>query len=616
MVPQPMLNEDAAWKRRFRAPVVALTQLAKANPERGLAMTNQSGAVQLYAWHVPSGDLRQVTFKPTGKGYGYISPNGEYIYYLEDEAGNEIGHWVRVPWTGGDAQDVTPDMPPYAAMGLSVSHNGSHLATLMADQAGFHLTTLKLGAEGTLGQPREVWASRRLTSGPTLSPNGELGLVYSSERSGKTQFSLLALDLNSGQVINELWDGLETSVEGGRFSPLDGDARVAAVSTRTGVRRPLLWNPRTGERSDLQLDTVAGDIEIVDWSPDGSHLLLCQFSNAVHQFYSYDLADNSYTRLNHPAGTYGFFGGAGVYYASNEEIFAQWADADHPSCVIALDAQTGEMTRTVLSAGDAPGGRPWRSVVFPSSDGQMIQAWLATPDGDGPFPTILHTHGGPTAVQTAGYSAELQMFLDHGFAVLSVNYRGSTTFGRAFQDQIQGDLGHWEVEDIAAGHQWLVDQGIARTDQIFLTGWSYGGYMTLMGLGKRPDLWAGGMAGIAIADWTVQYEDTAPTLRGYQVALLGGTPEEKPDVYRASSPITYLENVAAPLLVIQGSNDTRCPARPMHTYADRMRELGRDFEIVWFEAGHGALSMDDQIAHREAMLKFAYRVLGQQSAQS
>src|SRR5207244_1817755 len=125
--------------------------------------------------------------------------------------------------------------------------------------------------------------------------------------------------------------------------------------------------------------------------------------------------------------------------------------------------------------------------------------------------------------------------------------------------------------------------GIARPDAILLTGASYGGYLTLLALGMRPDLWAGGMAEVAIADWTIQYEDTAPTLRGYQVALFGGTPTERPDAYQASSPITYVDRVAAPVLVIQGRNDTRCPSRPMELYEARLRALGKPVEVIWVD---------------------------------
>ena len=135
---------------------------------------------------------------------------------------------------------------------------------------------------------------------------------------------------------------------------------------------------------------------------------------------------------------------------------------------------------------------------------------------------------------------------------------------------------------MVAARNWLVREGIAKSDAILLTGWSYGGYLTLQALGKRPDLWAGGMAGITIADWSIQYQDTADTLRGYQTALFKGTPEERPEQYAASSPISYVEQVRAPVLIIQGRNDTRTPARPIELYEARMRALDKPIEVMWF----------------------------------
>ncbi len=118
----------------------------------------------------------------------------------------------------------------------------------------------------------------------------------------------------------------------------------------------------------------------------------------------------------------------------------------------------------MLAAGETPPSRPWRSITFPSSDGRIVQGWLGLPDGEGPFPAILYAHGGPAAVVTECFSPETQTWLDHGFAYLTVNYRSSTTFGREFQEQIWGNPGHWEVEDVAAAHGWLMQEGIARQD--------------------------------------------------------------------------------------------------------------------------------------------------------
>ena len=158
---------------------------------------------------------------------------------------------------------------------------------------------------------------------------------------------------------------------------------------------------------------------------------------------------------------------------------------------------------------------------------------------------------------------------------------------------------------------WLVENQIAIPNQILLTGWSYGGYLTLLGLGKHPDLWAGGMAGIAIADWSVQYEDSAETLRGYQKALFMGTPQEKPEQYAKSSPITYAENVSAPVLIIQGRNDTRTPARPVELYEAKMKALGKSIEVIWFDSGHAGSGsdMEQSIRFQEEMMKFAFRVM-------
>jgi dipeptidyl aminopeptidase/acylaminoacyl peptidase len=170
------------------------------------------------------------------------------------------------------------------------------------------------------------------------------------------------------------------------------------------------------------------------------------------------------------------------------------------------------------------------------------------------------------------------------------------------------------VDDVVAGREWLVQEGIADPAQVFLTGWSYGGYLTLQTAGRAPGLWAGGIGGIAIADWALMFEDQAETLRRYQVSIFGGTPTEKPEAHRSASPITYAEAVDTPLLVFQGANDTRCPPRQFEAYEEKMRELGKELETVWFDAGHGVWQDDLVIQHTEKTLEFLYRRVGAQPA--
>ena len=596
---RPNLEANAAWKRRFRAPSIAWVQMAFDNPDRGLVCSDRDGIYQLYAWDVPSGELRRLTDRPVGVLVGTLSTKGEYVYYMQDDGGNEIGHFVRVPFSGGEPEDLTPTLPPYGSFQISESRDGKLLGSRVTDPSGQMLYVFALGQT-----PRLIHKSQSHFFGPAFSYHGELGVIATAEGTGSTDTRLVVFDLTTGESIAELWDGQGVGHRLGEFAPQPGDFRFLTTTSKSGFVRPLIWNPKTGERRDLAVDQIPGEVVDWFWFKDGRRILLSYLHRAEQAFFLYDLETDTATPLDTPEGTLGSF------EELDGKILATWQDASHPASLIALDPQTGQRTETVLSfSDDVPAGHPWTSVSFDGAKDEVIQAWLATPEGEGPFPTILHTHGGPTAATVSRYSPEVQAWIDHGFAFFSVNYHGSTTFGKDFEKSINGRLGELEVEDMAAGARWLVEEGVADPSAIFLTGGSYGGYLTLLALGKEPGLWAGGMASVAIADWTVMYEDESESLRGYQRMLFGGTPEETPEAHKKSSPSTYAEHIQAPIMVLQGSNDTRCPARQMKVYEEKLKSLGKQIDVHWFDAGHGSRAQEQNIEHLELKLRFAFDVL-------
>lgn len=598
------LSPDAPWRKRFTVPLVPISRVAGRNPSRGLATSNQSGVYQLHAWDVATGHMRQITDAPAGVVFGGISPDGRWIYYHRDQQGNEIGHFVRVPFEGGEPEDITPDMPLYSSFSLTQSMNGAVLGFSTSTRDGDTQYVMPIAPDGTPGSRRVLHTSRRLTSGPTLSADGKFAVVDTSERSQNLNMTLLGFNVETGEMIGVQQDA-DASVQSSGFSPVDGDQRLLATTNVSGFVRPLLWDLASGQRIDLPFAGMDGDIYANDWSPDGKRLLLTQYMKAQYQLHIYDIDKSTLTPLQHPGGSFN-----GGYFYDDTTIFIHHQDAQHPTQLVALDAATGAQKRVVLSVAQPPASRQWRSVTFPGARGETVQGWVATPEGAGPWPTILETHGGPTAVQTEVFSPGAQAWLDHGFAFFTLNYHGSVTFGRQFEQSIYGNLGELEVEDMAAAYRWLVDNGIAKADEVLLTGGSYGGYLTLLGVGKTPELYAGGMAVVAIADWKLMYEDQADTLRGYQRSLFGGTPDEMPEQHAKSSPITYAAQVRAPVLVIQGENDTRCPARQMHLYEDTLKAQGKEIKVEWFDAGHGSRAMDKNIEHMELKLRWAYRVLG------
>ena len=179
---------------------------------------------------------------------------------------------------------------------------------------------------------------------------------------------------------------------------------------------------------------------------------------------------------------------------------------------------------------------------------------------------------------TNGFLPSAQAWMDHGYAFLSINYRGSTTFGKKFKECIWGQPGTYEVEDILAARTWLIDSGIAHSEQVFLTGYSYGGYLTLLAMGKAPGYWAGGIALAAISDWVMLHEYSNPMLKAFSDKLFLGSPEDKPKAWKDASPITYSDAFDAPILIIQGSNDSRTPAEPIRVFENRLKELNKEIE--------------------------------------
>jgi dipeptidyl aminopeptidase/acylaminoacyl peptidase len=601
----PLTADDAPWKQRFLVPRM-MAEVARSAPTRALIISNKSGIYELYAADLYAPTLRQVTHRPAGTLYGTISPDGTHIYYLNDTQGNETGHFVRVPFEGNETtpQNLTPTLPPYSTLSCYIDDTSTHFGLTVPCSEGFESFVVGLSGDA-VQEPRSLARNKQLTEGPFFSHDGAVSVLASTERYGALDFSLISYHTETGQRIAEIFDE-SSRIDPGLFSPRPGVERMLATSNKTGTQRPLIWDAAVGARVDLDVQGLEGDVVGWGWSPDAACVLLCQTSRAVQQLWLYELDTAKLTKVNHPRGTIN-----AACFQSPETLIMRWQDSATPPQLIALDLTEPTRIKVLLEAGPAPKSRRWRSVSFQSSDGQEIQGWMAVPDGPGPFPAILETHGGPTFAQFETFYPRSQAWLDHGFAYLTINYRGSTTFGKEFEKKINGDLGHWEVEDIVAARQWLVTNKIARPDQILLTGWSYGGYLTLQALGMHPDLWAGGMGGVVVADWITQFEDESAELRGYDIALFGGTPEQKREAYVRASPITYVESLAAPVLIIQGRHDTRDPPRQVELYEAKARAMGKTVQVEWFETGHAGSSADVRlsIAHQELMLAWAYRVL-------
>jgi dipeptidyl aminopeptidase/acylaminoacyl peptidase len=153
---------------------------------------------------------------------------------------------------------------------------------------------------------------------------------------------------------------------------------------------------------------------------------------------------------------------------------------------------------------------------------------------------------------------------------------------------------------------WAISTGLADAARCVLAGGSWGGYLTLLGLGTQPERWAGGVAAVPVADYLAAYEDEMEPLRAFDRSLFGGSPEQVPERYTASSPLTYVD----PVLVLAGANDPRCPIRQIDNWLEAAQQRGKDVEVYRFDAGHGSLVVDERVRQMRAELEFVARRLG------
>ncbi|HEV3496244.1 MAG TPA: prolyl oligopeptidase family serine peptidase, partial [Actinomycetes bacterium] len=441
---------------------------------------------------------------------------------------------------------------------------------------------------------RLIHHHREMVDVAALSRDAALLALVHAEHGDTMHPAVRVVDARTGAGRGDQWDGPGLGLGVSGWSPVAGDQRVALSQEGDGLQRPAIWDLSTGRRRDYALD-LPGDVEIEGWWPDASALLVNHEHEGRSRLHRLDLDTGVVTEIDHPQGT---VSGAGV--RPDGEVWFRLASGAEPPTVRTVGGD-----EVLAPPGErAPAGRPYRSWAFANPVGQRIHGFVASPPGDGPHPVVMLVHGGPTWAYSDTFMADVQAFVDHGLAVAMVNYRGSTGYGTAFRDSLIGNPGFPEVEDVVSGLDALVAEGVADPARAAISGGSWGGYITLLALGLHPERWRGAAAAVPVADYVTAFADEAPSLQAFDRTLFGGTPDEVPDLYRERSPLTYVDRVRAPVLVIAGDNDSRCPIRQVLNYVEALRQRGGEVELYRFDAGHGSMVIDERVRQMRAELDF------------
>lgn len=557
--------------------------------------TNLTGRYNLWTMPADGGFPLQLTQSDDRQFALTPSPDGKWIVFQSDRGGAEIYDLYATPASGGAVIDLTntSDVDEESA---HFSPDGSLVAF-----------TRRPRSEPSDNIAVMDFATRRVRQLTHEAAKDHKWWVAAFSRDGK---SILAGRANADGTETEAWlidiaSGAQTrlTTPHKHNSPADisSDGFHVALTTQTasGVSQAALLDLR--DKSIHILEPEAWSQNASYFSPNGHTLVFERLIDGRTTFSEYDVASGKTKPLSLPDGFNDTASDQNGFSPDGSRIVVAHQASNTPFDFWTVDANTGaarQLTRFGLGSID-PARLPKAQIVhYKSYDGTVISAFLWIPFNlprDGSAPAAFLPHGGPSSQYTDRFDPVAVALASRGFVVLAPNFRGSTGYGRAFEKANHMDLGGGDLKDTVAGRQFLIDTGYVAPNRVGIAGGSYGGYMTLMALAKTPSLWAAGVDEYGIIDWQAIWLHADLPDRQYLESYLGD-PVKNRAAYTASSPLTYMQNTTAPLLVLQGDNDSRVTKDQAEKVIGVLKAKGRTVEAHFYPGeGHAFFKREDQV---------------------
>lgn len=564
--------------------------------ERLIFSANIDGKVNLWALELEHGYPYPLTTLGEDCGAIFPDPEGRYIIAAFDKDGDENWQVYAMPPAGGQLEPLlVAEGEKFFPVGLS--KDGRFLYFSTSEGNATFLNSYRLDLETRERQLLHEGAGA-MTLLRKVSPSGE-AFVTGEVFSNTIAFMYLH---KAGQRIPIRISDQPHSAGTPQF--LDDDTVFFVTDEGDDVHYLARYDADTGQVT--QVAKVDGqDLHSLQLHREGNALYMIGMHGVVDRLYRYDIDKDELTELPLPYDTVDQ-----LHVGKSGTLYVLGRSADVPFNISMK--RPGEDWRQVTDnrvLGVAPESlRDAEVVTYKSFDGLEIEALLFRPDpAKANGYTVLWPHGGPQWAERKSYRSLFQILVAAGYVVFAPNFRGSTGYGTRFMKMVERDWGHGPRLDNIAGVEWLIEQGIAQRDKLFLVGGSYGGYMTLLLHGRHPEYWRACVDIFGPSNLFTFYNSVPEHWKPMMDQWLGN-PERDKEKMTEDSPITYLENMTRPMLVIQGANDPRVVQAESDQIVAALRDQGTDVEYMVLEdEGHGFSKVENEIAVYRKVLEFLER---------
>ncbi len=561
-------------------------------------VSNISGRNNL--WLVPAEGAwpTQLTISDQRQTSPAWSPDGKWIAYISDYDGDEQWDIFLVsPKTGQvvnitKTREISEESPTW-------SPNGRYLAYTVKPRTS---SVFEIDVFDTLMRD-----TRHLTTG-TAKDKMNVNPIWSADNKWIAYTQLQAKGTDSNIFVAEVATGkgtLLTPHQGeqlytaNEFSP-DGKRLLITSNAGNGYQNVGVLDIATKQINWLTQDRW--EIEAGNFSPDGRSITWIANVEGNTNIYLHNVVSGQTPSLPLPSGVNRLGGADSAFTRDGSRLLYYHNGPTSPNDVWVYslaDGKSRQITNSLVAGVRSEDMVEPFLVHYPSRDGKWtISAFVYVPYNmarRGKNAAVVYVHGGPTAQTVNSFSRIIQHMVNQGYMVIAPNYRGSTGYGKEFQNANLFDMGGGDLQDVLAAADWIKQTGYLDPKKLVLMGGSYGGYLTMMGVTKAPDVWAAGVPIVPFVNWFTEIANEDPVLQQSDMATMGD-PEKDKDLLHDRSPIFFVDQIKAPLLLLAGGHDPRCPKEEAQQVVDAVKKRGGVAEYKVYEnEGHGFARVENQI---------------------